>query len=494
MATSAPKLMRSLSTRSVKKVEKPKPVKSSTLQSIASYSLDDVVAMIENASQCIAKRKYAELCTLAAALTPKMRIYGQRIEDTYKDQLDKAFVNFRNGCRDDDLDFLTKINLLHLVELRAMAWHSSSSMNQYYHYKGSSVEDPSDGSISPQLGGNQPLILGPGEVIKSSGKFSSPTKMPGKSYCKDEVVIRNADSGKVMGIRGRRVHMIEELSETVISFQRVNPGAKERLVQITGPDSDKIDFARQLIEDTIKRNASPVRGLEKDATGSTSSLNSSASEDSSRFVGPSSQEWKYMHTVHHEGKSLMMGSSDLEFLQTAKLVLENYLSSDSASAGSDSVFRSQVLNNPEMQSVPVKLSAAVENVKVEQPTQKATSPPVVKLSERDTPKEPARVAASPSKDDTTTKEPPVNTVNPEATKNNAAKEKEQRYFYGRQFLLDCSSTAISFSKPMDYERISKEYPHLIRSVSLNFDAVDYCHKWEASQVVACSVGADHDSD
>lgn len=56
------------------------------------------------------------------------------------DQLDKAFVNFRNGCRDDDLDFLTKINLLHLVELRAMAWHSSSSMNQYYHYKGSSVE------------------------------------------------------------------------------------------------------------------------------------------------------------------------------------------------------------------------------------------------------------------------------------------------------------------------------------------------------------------
>ena len=75
-----------------------------------------------------------------------------------------------------------------------------------------------------------------------SGKFSRPTQPPGKSYFKDEVVIRNSDSGKgklkdlffevpfhtihfdfslkVMGIKGRRVHMIEELSDTVISFQR----------------------------------------------------------------------------------------------------------------------------------------------------------------------------------------------------------------------------------------------------------------------------------
>ena len=45
---------------------------------------------------------------------------------------------------------------------------------------------------------------------------------------------RNADSGKVMGLKGRRVHLIEEITETIISFQRVVPGAKERLVQITG--------------------------------------------------------------------------------------------------------------------------------------------------------------------------------------------------------------------------------------------------------------------
>lgn len=41
-----------------------------------------------------------------------------------------------------------------------------------------------------------PPMLGPGEVMKTSGKFPKPTRIPGKNYCKDEVVIRNADSGK----------------------------------------------------------------------------------------------------------------------------------------------------------------------------------------------------------------------------------------------------------------------------------------------------------
>lgn len=36
----------------------------------------------------------------------------------------------------------------------------------------------------------------PGEIVKNSGKFAKPTKIPGKNYSKDEIIIRNADSGK----------------------------------------------------------------------------------------------------------------------------------------------------------------------------------------------------------------------------------------------------------------------------------------------------------
>lgn len=53
----------------------------------------------------------------------------------------------------------------------------------------------------------------------------------------------------------------------------VNPGAKERLVQITGPAEESINYAKLLIEDTIKRNASPIR--EASQEGSCSSLASS---------------------------------------------------------------------------------------------------------------------------------------------------------------------------------------------------------------------------
>lgn len=51
-------------------------------------------------------------------------------------------------------------------------------------------------SLSSVNVSSSPPLLGPGEVLKPSGKFAKPTKIPGKKYCKDEVVIRNADSGK----------------------------------------------------------------------------------------------------------------------------------------------------------------------------------------------------------------------------------------------------------------------------------------------------------
>lgn len=62
-----------------------------------------------------------------------------------------------------------------------------------------------------------------------------------------------------MGVKGRRVAVIEELSKTVISFQKVEAKSKERMLTITGSSPDSIQYARRLIEDTIKRNVSPSR-------------------------------------------------------------------------------------------------------------------------------------------------------------------------------------------------------------------------------------------
>ncbi|EDV57775.1 eukaryotic translation initiation factor 4E-binding protein Mextli isoform X3 [Drosophila erecta] len=318
--------------RAVKNIEAPRPLKTQSRSSLKNSYLviEELIQLIDSVT--VGLQSCNTTPDSITLLLHNLRVHGPQLEAVSKDTLDRAFVVFRNASQDERLNITTRLKLLELIELRAKSWDNDDTI-AYYKSKQqiSNVELPSEYqydagvqpgafSTSPTFGvsggvggvnvgaaaaaaavfnaasaaaaaqaaaiaavgspNQQHMLLPPGEVIRNSGKFPKPTKIPGKTYCKDEVVIRNADSGKVMGIKGRRVHMIEELSETIISFQRVNPGAKERLVQITGPAEDKINYAKQLMEDTIRRNASPVR-LEPApaAGGSCSSLNSSNSDD-----------------------------------------------------------------------------------------------------------------------------------------------------------------------------------------------------------------------
>ncbi|XP_037047723.1 eukaryotic translation initiation factor 4E-binding protein Mextli isoform X1 [Bradysia coprophila] len=279
--------------RPIKNLEPPRPLKTSTSRSnVPSFvyevqSIEELITLTENIASNLSAGQYnADNMNI---LLSNLRVHGPQLEIISKDTLDRAFITFRNASQDERLNIISRMHLLELIELRAKSWQISDGLNTYYKHKATDVhvqpEIPQAMMIDLTLLGTSPpsstqnsQMLSPGELIRASGKFNKPTKIPGKNYSKDEVVIRNADSGKVMGIKGRRVHMIEELSETIISFQRVNPGAKERLVQITGPGEDNINCAKQLIEDTIRRNASPVRS-DAPQGGSCSSLASSASDE-----------------------------------------------------------------------------------------------------------------------------------------------------------------------------------------------------------------------
>lgn len=323
-----------------------------------------------------------------AALCENLKMFGPQLENVYKDQLDKCYISLRNGCRDDRLSLAARYRLLEVIELRAMHWQPNENLINYYKQKLVQIEaeeaalddQQSDISCSTTTSGsimtptstpqmmipglqpyqqslynqtNQaqtpiphpptPTLLGPGEIIRSSGKFAKPTRIPGKNYCKDEVVIRNADSGKVMGIKGRRVHMIEELSETIISFQRVAPGARERLVQITGPAEENINQAKHLIEETIRRNASPVRNDERGSIfnslgGSSSSISSHTSDEtlqgSKRNTLVHSQSMgdepigEYRYTVTRGSDALKITGNNLHLVRTAKLVLDEFFNGE----------------------------------------------------------------------------------------------------------------------------------------------------------------------
>ncbi|KAK3930794.1 Eukaryotic translation initiation factor 4E-binding protein Mextli [Frankliniella fusca] len=221
-----------VNTRSVKKLEKPRPLKLSTSQirhsenrlSSGGISVDEVMTLADLVCQHIINGNCdRSLQSNVLTLSSSLKLYGQQLETIYKDQLDRLFVTFRNGSRDEKLDYVSRLHLLELVELRGANWTGCDNISDYYRHKVSHthheqevLESPgtpsSAGASLGQFGPAgplalgltpmpspttpQPTLLGPGEILKTSGKFPKPTKIPNKNYCKDEVVIRNSDSGK----------------------------------------------------------------------------------------------------------------------------------------------------------------------------------------------------------------------------------------------------------------------------------------------------------
>ncbi|XP_050551243.1 eukaryotic translation initiation factor 4E-binding protein Mextli isoform X5 [Spodoptera frugiperda] len=335
-------------TRTVKKLEVPRPLKSTTSSAhnrnsvldVKINSVDDLIVLTEAVAYQMMQGNYDRaLQSNVATMYSNLKLYGAQLEALYKDFLDRYFVVFRNGSQDERLDKKTRLHLLELIELRAKLWQGSDYMSQYYRHRGTHAEpllvptmegSGSGGSVSPTLAApaEPPSLLGPGEIIKPSGKFPKPTKIPGKNYSKDEVVIRNADSGKV------------------------SPGAKERLVQITGPNEENVNHAKHLIGDTIRRNASPVRldgamdALPGAAlAGSRASLDSNGSDDAPRAREKSPHNARallhsystndaalgeYKYTVTFGQHSIKITGLNLDLVKTAKLVLDEYFESAGA--------------------------------------------------------------------------------------------------------------------------------------------------------------------
>lgn len=261
----------------------------------------------------------------------QLKSYGPQLEISHKDQMDRVFVCLRKASLDERLEKVARLIILEVIELRAGRWVPQDQACTYYTQK--MAETEVDGvnverilQQQPTIGSSQqtesppstpPMqILLPGEVIRSSGKYTQAAKIVGKNFFKDEVVIRNADSGKVA------------------------PGAKERLVQITGSGEDNIEHARQLMEETIVRNASPVRSMESTATvgetnaGAAGDAAGGAIEDdnyegrrgrvSQSVVDAALNEFRYSVNVGQQ--AITITGHNLDLVRVAKLVLDEYFS------------------------------------------------------------------------------------------------------------------------------------------------------------------------
>ncbi|XP_039280913.1 eukaryotic translation initiation factor 4E-binding protein Mextli isoform X8 [Nilaparvata lugens] len=453
-------IVRSASTRNVKKLEKPRPLKQS-------LSVDSLMLLVETLTQSISISSYDEnFKTNISTLNNLLKAKGNQLESVYKDQLDRAFVLFRNATRDDQLDFESRRCVLELIELRASGWQGSDALQNYYNSKMQSDFEllaSRDQRVTPSLA--------PGDILKNSGKFLKPTKIPGKNYCKDELVIRNSDSGKV------------------------NPGKKERLVQIIGPNEEKILHARHLIEDTIRNNASPVRdSCEREKMGgSTSSLNSSASDESNRIPftvrgsrallhslstpDASIGEYKYSVTVGND--TIKITGTNHELVRNAKLVLDEYFSRenfqnytpDCYTHYEEDVF---VNNNNNIGNYPVYKRLGM----MEPSNGGGTVPPIPPI--------PPIPSLSSSGDFVTYMGPetapvssfthPVVTRRVSETLTEKTDSAKKRYKYSVEFLMSLLDLPASSKPPKDWDRISKEHPAIVKQDDSHFDSESFLQK------------------
>ncbi|CAG2062836.1 unnamed protein product [Timema podura] len=184
--------------------------KRESILELCKWGIEEIMAMTEAVSGNIANGNHDSMLQHSImTLCSHLKKYGPQLETVFKDQLDRAFLSFRNGSRDEHLDVASRLHLLEVIELRTRNWSSCEDTNNYYkqHIVEQELLPLTDMaallSMSPTMLGPvaspttpQPPLLSPGEIIKTSGKFGKPTKIPGKNYCKDEVVIRNSDSGK----------------------------------------------------------------------------------------------------------------------------------------------------------------------------------------------------------------------------------------------------------------------------------------------------------
>ncbi|XP_028969009.1 eukaryotic translation initiation factor 4E-binding protein Mextli [Galendromus occidentalis] len=500
-----------------------------TYANVESINEDDVLRELENLHVNISNGNFETTTTaLVTRVCQLLKLRGAHIDASHKDQLDVYMVTLRSAARDDRLDATCRTELLEILELRCLKWRPTDDVAEYYKKlepetcsvssiaQNQSVSQvgvmgpplfqqplvqangpatmiipqyipltqfplgPTMQSVQPNVLANVPLQqvqavqppFMPGEVLRSSGKYGKPSKVPGRNFLKDEVVIRNADSGKVMGIKGRRVHMIEELSETVISFQRVSPGARDRLVQITGPTEESISQAKQLIEETIRRNASPVReqSSQDDSSGGSYENSVATSPSQGAPLSPQESAPKPPPLQHSLSTSDATADRDYTFVVqgikisapkqqlalAAKAVLEQHFNASSMMQGVTDPNFMRV--SPQGASLLHSLSGHFYNQQRIQDIWSATSSSDEDTYRRD---DPRRSSDSPDRENEFYQQPSI--------------------VFSRDQLLDLASSEFTKKAPQDLDDLDSDFAVVIMRQDLTTFDVEAFRKWSPSR-------------
>jgi len=461
----------------IRKVERPRPlgsishtgIPSSSLTNASSNSqqrnsfqdipMEEIVKLLELIPQQLDMKNYNETCVKAIIrLNSALKQHGSQLEHLHRNLLDKAQISLRNACKDTNLSITARLHILEIIELRSMKWAQSESTRSFYAQKISSMlpkSDETDSSKQLQLNVNAPTfqpstniptsnggnilnqllphqnvsVVPSGEVMVGSGKYSGPTQPHGKSYYKDEIYIRNADSGKVA------------------------PGSLDRLVQITGSASENVAQAKNLVHDTIRRNQSPLPDTFGDHNedggrgGGTGNRQNPQRQFSLESFSSQKNEFKFSVKVANEG-IVMLSSSNLDLVKSAKIALEEHFSGRIKNVHPLGVVPPPAGHRVDILRIPIYPNSNVAQI------HEAEAEEALRSKERRA--KFAKTAAN-------------RKIN-EAAKTEEGSQKSK--IYDRDFLLSFTSKAASIKMPEDLEKLLKELD-LGRKEKVLFDGAKY---------------------
>jgi len=413
-------------------------------------SVEEVVQLLEQVTSSLGSRNYDKsVLSLIIRLSASLKAHGNHMEMFHRELLDKAQVALRNACKDTTLDIVARLHLLEIIELRAMKWVLSESVINYYKQKLSMCDndDPTSSNVKKTLNVNAPLftphgvsgnggnildqilpqrnvssVIPSGEVMMSSGKYTGPTQPHGKSYFKDEVYIRNADSGKVL------------------------PGSMDRLVQITGSVPTNVAQAKVLMEDTIRRNQSPLPDGDRgeypvkitsgsrptsmtSVSGGNGTGNGQGTTTSGLIIPPAPNTGsEYRFSVRVGDDLLKISSTNLQLVKSAKILLDEHYTCNVKTTMT--AFRQPLF--PDSSKEAVDLAEMIDGGgHSKQRRENFAKTAQTELSQE------------------------------------AKRDVNRKICYDRQFLLKCAQAPSSGKYPPNWEQVVSENPEVIRKVRDN---------------------------
>ena len=135
-----------------------------------------------------------------ASLCAGLKRQGSALEASHKEQMDKLLSAMVAACRDDELDLVTRVHMLEVIELRSMGWQTNENVTNYYQQKLAQIEAPRPATAPATLNPAAPdftPVLGGRSRTSDPGpapRVTAPLAPPPRALARPRPLLASGDS------------------------------------------------------------------------------------------------------------------------------------------------------------------------------------------------------------------------------------------------------------------------------------------------------------